>query len=440
MNFLICCVLIVAVCLFVRRFFAGEIKETIRPDGLRIITARPLKLFFTKKVMLSVTARLGGAHDPDNHLGIAHFLEHTVFQGTTTRSREDIKRDLDRYCIKGGHNAYTSYLRTQFFGIAALINFEEMASVILDVFCNPIFPEDRVENERGPILSELLGRMDDENDIVYDGLRKMLYSKGSGPAREIVGTQETIATITKTSLVEAHRRYYAPRNSEIIVSGNVSHEEVLRIVDQYFPVREDPGRKNTMVWADESGIKPAIGREVVKKGPRKSAVVCMGVKVSAIRTTREALITDILSTQISRMLHEEIREKNGFAYYAFATVSRGEPLYCTIFMGSGVKFENLEIVEAMMKKVGLRDPLQKDLFDEIKRQLIATYSVALETSREWNEFIHREIMKGMSCQEVRGIIHGSEKLLDSITFEDVVKMREELLREERLATFILTKE
>jgi len=98
---------------------ASSVRETIREDGLRIITKR---LPYTKRTRLAILCSVGSAYDPPGYEGLHHYLEHAVHMGTQSRTSHEIRALTEQYFLT--HNAETRQTETIYFGEAVFTRIE----------------------------------------------------------------------------------------------------------------------------------------------------------------------------------------------------------------------------------------------------------------------------------------------------------------------------
>ncbi|HRY62356.1 MAG TPA: pitrilysin family protein [Candidatus Paceibacterota bacterium] len=406
---------------------------TVRRDGLRIITKR---LSYTQQVMCSVTSLMGSASDPAELLGIAHYFEHMVFQGTKTRTREEIERDIRRYCIS--HNADTSFLRTRYYGECAKINFEKTLEVLLDIYCNPIFPEDRVENERGVIGTEISMRKNEEDILAFENFLVSLYGAKSLPGRGIIGTKETISTVNRNLLLDMHKTYYSPENSVIVVVGDVSHRDVVKNVNQFFPIGKPSAYRQRFDWPNDPDSPPAEPLVVDEKQGREYSRVYFACKIPS-GSLRDRLVMNLLAKCLDRVIYDELRQKRGLVYTAGASDYYKRPLISTFYSCAQTEVHNFAQVRDILVDYVLNEKICESDFEIFRESKFVTSSIALETSREWNDAILSQIISGNSdLGFIDNYFEKISKVIEGITFDDLLKMRLELIREDRMSFSIVT--
>ena len=156
--------------------------------------------------------------------GIAHFLEHKMFEG----KEEDA---FVRYARTGASaNAYTSYDKTAYI-FSATENIYESLEILLDFVQDPYFTKETVEKEQGIIAQEIRMCEDNPGNRIFVNLMASLYKKH--PVNTfIAGTVESIAKIDYKLLYKCYETFYNLNNMALFICGDVSVEKVMEIADK----------------------------------------------------------------------------------------------------------------------------------------------------------------------------------------------------------------
>ncbi|AWM20889.1 EF-P 5-aminopentanol modification-associated protein YfmH [Bacillus subtilis] len=180
-------------------------------------------------------------HVPD---GIAHFLEHKLFE----KADGDVFQDFSKQGASA--NAFTSFTRTAYL-FSSTSNVERNLETLIDFVQDPYFTEKTVEKEKG-IIGQEINMYDDNPDWrLYFGVIENLYKEH--PVRiDIAGTVESISHITKDLLYECYETFYHPSNMLLFIVGPVDPEAIIT------QVRENQEKKP---YTDQ----PEIKREEVKE-------------------------------------------------------------------------------------------------------------------------------------------------------------------------------
>ena len=155
--------------------------------------------------------------------GIAHFLEHKLFE------QEDGNM-LDKFSKLGASpNAFTSFNQTVYYFSCADL-FEENFRMLLSYVQNPWLTDENVEKEKGIIGQEIRMYEDNPNWRVFFNLLDCLYV--NHPVKlDIAGSIESISKITKELLYDCYHTFYTPSNMVVVVVGDLVPEEVFSIVE-----------------------------------------------------------------------------------------------------------------------------------------------------------------------------------------------------------------
>lgn len=156
--------------------------------------------------------------------GIAHFLEHKLFES------EEIGA-FELYAKTGASaNAYTSFDKTCYL-FSCTDNFDESIRILLDFVKHPYFTQETVDKEQGIIGQEIGMYQDNPDWQVLFNLLKALYHRN--PVRiDIAGTKESIAKIDAELLYKCYNTFYNLSNMVLTVVGNVSVGQVTAAVDE----------------------------------------------------------------------------------------------------------------------------------------------------------------------------------------------------------------
>jgi len=149
----------------------------------------------------------------DVPLGIAHFLEHKMFD---LPSGDDATSLFARYGLDV--NASTNYTMTSYlFGGTG--NIDKGINLLLDFVQDPYFTDESIKKERGIIVQELKMYLDDPTDALHLGLMRNLFQQY--PLRyDVGGTVDSILEITKEHLYKCYRTFYHPANMDLIIVGD----------------------------------------------------------------------------------------------------------------------------------------------------------------------------------------------------------------------------
>ena len=239
----------------------------------------------------SVDTVLKGA-DGDVRLpdGIAHFLEHKLFE------EEDGKNAFDKFALTGASsNAFTSFDMTAYL-FSCTDSFYENLEILLEFVNNPYFTDENVAKEQGIIGQEIKMYDDDPSWRLFFNMLQAMYEKN--PVRvDIAGTVESISHITPELLYECCRQFYNPSNMFLVIVGDVDEARCAEYIDKYVKHGGNFGR-NERVPSEEP--ETAAQSFVSQKMSVSKPMFLIGFKekktgVSGAELFRKQIVTKILT-------------------------------------------------------------------------------------------------------------------------------------------------
>lgn len=208
--------------------------------------------------------------------GIAHFLEHKMFEN------EDGSDTFARFAKYGADaNAFTSSEMTAYL-FSCTEHFDENLEILLDYVTKPYFTPQTVEKEQGIIGQEIRMGEDNPGRALYYNLMEALYEK-SQIKLNVAGTVESISHITADLLYSCYRTFYNLSNMMLVVSGDVTTEQVLKTADKILPTQEE--KHIVRSYNDE---KPEVNKKrVTAQFEVARPMFMLGIKDTNIGDTAE---------------------------------------------------------------------------------------------------------------------------------------------------------
>ena len=182
--------------------------------------------------------------------GIAHFLEHKLFE------EEDGGNAFDRFALTGASsNAFTSFDMTAYL-YSCTDNFYENLDILLDFVNHPYFTDENVSKEQGIIGQEIKMYDDDPEWCLFFNMLQAMFH--NNPVKtDIAGTVESISHITPDLLYKCCEAYYNPSNMFLVLVGDIDEELAMECIDKNVSAEKDRGRIERIPVTEP--------REVVKK-------------------------------------------------------------------------------------------------------------------------------------------------------------------------------
>ena len=234
---------------------SGTIRETVLPNGLKILTK---ELHAAPVVTVWTLYRVGSRNEQPGATGISHVLEHMLFRSTKAMKTGEIDRLIQ---LAGGrHNAYTSYDYTAYHITLPSDRLETALRIESDRMLNCAMDPDELKTELGVVLSELQGRLNDPEELLEESTRATAFLRH--PYRNlIIGWKADVESLTREGVLEYYRTHYQPNNAVLVIVGDIQTEATLDLVRRYFGA-----------LAKGPTPPPPLTREPVRKGERRVVV------------------------------------------------------------------------------------------------------------------------------------------------------------------------
>lgn len=199
--------------------------------------------------------------------GIAHFLEHKLFE----QKDADILEQFAR--LGASANAATSFSRTYYY-FTATENFEECFDLLLYFVFNPYLTKENVEKEKGIITQEINMYLDNPYFISSMNLQRAIYH--NNPIRnDIAGTCEDVMSIDVDVLKKVYSAFYTPSNMSLVVVGDVNPDNITPAVDKAFNHIKKVDLPKRVSWNEPSCLNEA---RVEEKMSVAMPIFCIGFK------------------------------------------------------------------------------------------------------------------------------------------------------------------
>ena len=322
-------------------------------------------------------------------LGIAHFLEHKMFE------MEDGTDPFELYSNNGADaNANTSNYKTTYL-FSGPEFFKENINYLLDYVQKPYFTDKNVEKEKGIIIQEIKMYQDDPYSVIYE---KSIYNSFIKHPMKIpvIGDIENVKKITKENLYTCYNTFYNPGNMFVVVTGNVDPQEVMEIIKENQNNKKFEKFKKIKQKQYEEPDKVEKEKETIKMDINLPKIA-LNYKINYKNLNlniREALaylslITDINIGSTS-ILNETLKNDNVItSNIDFTFIYTDEHILLTI-LGETEKIELLTSkIEEKMKNLEITE----EEFERKKLNIISSYIFMSDNIFSMNEKIMNNIIK-----------------------------------------------
>ena len=288
------------------------VTREVLDTGLRLITET---MPHVRSVSIGVWLARGSRHETADRGGIAHFVEHMLFKGTDTRSAEDIAQEIDS--IGGQLDAFTAKEYASYY-IKVLDEHLPLAVALLsDIVMRPRFDSEDIEKEKKVILEEIKMVEDTPDDLVHE-LFTQHFWEGHALGRPILGSKETVESLTSPILREYFSTTYVAPNLIVAAAGNVEHAQVRELIGRAFAALPTAARPF------DDTVPRVVPQVLVRTKELEQSHVCLGTN-SYPQNHPDRYVGYIMNTvlggSMSSRLFQNVREKRGLAYAVFSGLS-----------------------------------------------------------------------------------------------------------------------
>ncbi|MBN9276698.1 MAG: insulinase family protein, partial [Hyphomicrobium sp.] len=200
--------------------------EFTLPNGLMVVVVPDNR---APVVTHMIWYRVGAADEPPGTSGIAHFLEHLMFKATEKIGTGEFSKIVSR--LGGQDNAFTAQDITAYFQRVSKDRLPKVMEMEADRMVNLKLDEKEVLTERDVILEERRSRVENNPSAILDEqMGAALYL--AHPYRiPVIGWEHEMAKLSRDDAMKFYKRFYAPNNAILVVTGDVTPEEVRKLAE-----------------------------------------------------------------------------------------------------------------------------------------------------------------------------------------------------------------
>src|SRR6476620_7301668 len=238
-------------------------------NGLQVLVIPDRR---TPVVTQMIWYKVGSADETPGKSGLAHFLEHLMFKGTSKHPVGEFSQTVLR--VGGNENAFTSTDYTGYFQRVPREQLAKMMEFEADRMTGLILKDENVLPERDVVLEEFNMRVANNPEArLTEQMMAALYLNHPY-GRPVIGWRQEIEQLDREEALEFYRRFYTPNNAIVVIAGDVTAEEVRALAQDTFgkvprvadikprlrpqePVQEAP---RTVTLADPRVTQPSLSR------------------------------------------------------------------------------------------------------------------------------------------------------------------------------------
>lgn len=385
-------------------------------NGLRLVmTHRP----GAEVDHCGVAVNVGSRDEESGHDGLAHFVEHTIFKGTSRRRAWHILNRME--AVGGELNAYTTKEETMVYTSAPAGNLSRSLDLVADLVADSVFPAAEIDRERQVVADEIDTYLDMPSEGIFDDFDELIF-RGSAMAHPILGNRESLERLTTGVCRRWLERRYTPGRMVLFYSGAVEPQAFERMAARYFSTLTRPD-----VPLDRTVPAVLDKFQSVKQIQSHQAHTLLGCRIGGIADPDRfamALLTNILGGPgMNSLLNVNLRERRGLVYSIDASTSRMTDCgLFTIYFGCDPEDVDrcLRLVNQTIANLADKQLSERQL-TAAKRQYLGQLTVASTSAEQMalnmaRATLHvghampqsqvRELIQGVTAHEIRTLAEG----------------------------------
>lgn len=285
------------------------------PNGLKMVhVRRPAPVAWC-----GVAVNAGSRDDIPGKHGLAHFVEHTIFKGTTHRRSWHILNRMER--VGGELNAYTTKEGTMLYSLFPEQHMSRAIELIADLVKNSVFPAAEVARELDVVLEELAGYRDQPAEAAYDDFEDLMF-EGSALGHNILGNESDLRGITRDDCMSYLKAHYVPDNMVFFSVGSMSDHKVFALVEKHLLSLGNPLQRAVQ------RVPPTVlapRHSEVEVGAHQAHTI-VGAQLPGMGHSLRhamALLNNVLGGPgMNSLLNVNLRERRGYVYTVESSVTQ----------------------------------------------------------------------------------------------------------------------
>jgi zinc protease len=352
---------------------AEEVKEYRLDNGLKVLIIEEHK---APVATFQIWYRVGSRNEPEGKSGLAHFLEHMMFKGTTAHGPSVLSRIVQKN--GGKYNAYTTKDYTAYFELLSSDRISLSIDLESDRMQNLTLEPREVSSERSVVMEERRLRYeDDPQNALFEEVVAAAF-KVHPYHRPVIGWMSNIDSIERNDLYNYYKTYYSPDNAVIIIVGDVDAEKIMKKVKALFgdiPAAGSPRRDITSIEPEQKGE-----RRVLLKREAELPYIIIAYHIPSF-PHEDSYALDVLSMILSggksARLYQSLVYEQKIALSAFADYSgfKKDP-FLFFFSATAAPGNDISEVEKALyeqiEKIGTDLPSEREI-QKAKNQVESSF-------------------------------------------------------------------
>ncbi len=313
---------------------ATRAADFVLKNGMRVVVVSDHR---AAVVTHMVWYRVGAADEPPGVSGIAHFLEHLMFKSTEKIGNGEFSKIVSR--LGGQDNAFTGHDVTAYFQRVAKDRLKTVMEMEADRMVNLRLVEKEVLTERDVILEERRSRVENSPSAILDEQMNAALFLSHPYGLPVIGWEHEMAKLSREDALAFYKRFYAPNNAVLVVTGDVTADEVKVLAEATYgkipanadvklrPRPQEPPHRaaRRLELKDPRAGKPSFHRSYVapsylNAAPGEAEALDLLMKITSSGATsrlyRRLVVEDKIASSAGGWYSGTARDLGKIAFYA----------------------------------------------------------------------------------------------------------------------------
>jgi len=375
-------------------------------NGLQVVVIPDHR---TPVVTQMIWYKVGSADETPGKSGLAHFLEHLMFKGTSRHPIGEFSQTVLR--IGGNENAFTSTDYTGYFQRVPREELGKMMEFEADRMTGLILKDENVLPERDVVLEEFNMRVANNPDArLTEQIMAALYLNHPY-GRPVIGWRQEIEILDREDALAFYRRFYAPNNAILVIAGDVDATDVRPMAERTFgavaaqpaiparrlrPQEPEPAAPRTVTLSDPRVEQPSLRRYYLVP----SATTAAAGEGPALDVLAQLMGGGSNSYLYRRLVIDRPLAVNASAAYQGTSLDATQ-FAISVSPRSGVEFAQVEqMIDEVISDIGQNAVRSEDL-ERVKTQLIAEAIYAQDNQATLARWYGGALTTGLSIEDIR---------------------------------------
>lgn len=345
-------------------------------------------------------AIMAGSRDEDSSLpGLAHFVEHTIFKGTTHRRSHHVLNRMEN--IGGELNAYTTKEETFVYTLAPAHNTRRAIELIADLVANCTFPQNELDKEREVIVDEINSYLDTPDQAVFDDFEDLIYD-GSQLGHNILGTKQSVRSINHKECRNWVQQHYHAGRMIYFYVGPASFNVVTTLASKYLSVIQPNGIPTNRI--EPKAIAPFDITRNIKSHQSHTIEGCRLPRLNDREIDALMLFNNIVGGPgMNSRFNVALREKNGLVYTVESWITQyNDTTLWTAYYGCDHEHVDRcrQLVDGILTKA-VTTPITPRALDLARRQFLGQAALSRSSVENTAQALGRCTLRGKTMRSLR---------------------------------------